>query len=66
MKCAQKSCQRTKNISAYGNWNVCQDVIKETSNNIHKKFPWKKVEVDFKDLLHIHEKLQKVKLWSIQ
>ena len=64
MKCVQKSCQRNKNIDVQsGLCNVCHDVVKETTdkfkNKEARKVITKKVEVDFADMVRMHQKLSK-------
>ena len=61
MKCNQKLCQRTKNLSSEGVCNVCADVIKENevkhSKIAKKAVKW--VEVDINQLVAAHKKLEK-------
>ena len=62
MKCKQKLCQLSKNLSASGNCNVCEDVAKEATNNhnrVDQNKPQKRVDVDFNKMIKIHEKLSK-------
>ena len=60
MKCSQKLCQRTKNISSSGNCNVCENVIetiKEKHETSNKKSNFEKVELDLKLMVDTHKKL---------
>ena len=61
MKCSQKLCQRTKNISPSGNCNVCENVIDELTKKHEETFPKKrkfeKVELDLNMMIDIHKKL---------
>ena len=61
MKFLQKSCQRNKNINVEnGLWNVCSEVIKDTTKRIDNKKATKvtkRVEEDFAEIVKMHEKL---------
>ena len=61
MKCSQKLCQRTKNISPSGNCNVCENVIdeltKKAKETLPKKRKFEKVELDLNMMIDIHKKL---------
>ena len=64
MKCLQKSCQRNKNIDVQsGLCNVCHDVVKDTTEKFKNKEAIKvikkKVEVNFADMVRMHQKLSK-------
>ena len=63
MKCSQKSCNRKSINVSSGFCNVCEEVVKDTTNkvkNIAKEgMMGKKVEIDFKKMLEVHEKLSK-------
>ena len=63
MKCSQKSCNRKSINVSSGFCNVCEEVVKDTTNkvkNIAKEgMMRKKVEIDFKKMLEVHEKLSK-------
>ena len=64
MKCQQKSCQRNKNINlTTGLCNVCEEVVQETTNKVKKKdqtkIMMKKVEIDYKEMVKMYEKLSK-------
>ena len=62
-KCAQKLCQRTKNLGSDGVCNVCQDVIKNTEAKhrivAEKRRFSKRVEIDIKQMVEVNEKLAK-------
>ena len=61
MKCSQKSCNRKCNNSSSGFCNVCEEVVKDTTEKVKKigkeSIMGKKVDIDFKKLLEIHERL---------
>ena len=65
MRCKQKSCKRNQNSNIpSGFCNVCDEVAKETTNDIKKKNDcnkpvMKKVNIDFKEMAKLHEKLSK-------
>ena len=63
MKCKQKTCKRNPN-TANGFCNVCDEVSKEAINNEKKKNEsckklLKKVEIDHKEMVKMHEKVRK-------
>ena len=61
MKCIQKLCQRTKNITSTGNYNVCDEVIKQNTEKrkrVDKQNKIiEKVEVDLTMKISTHKKL---------
>ena len=65
MKCKQKSCKRNQNINqTSGFCNVCHDVSQEATNDLDKKKEFnkqglKKVNMDHKEMIKMHEKLSK-------
>jgi hypothetical protein len=57
------ACQRTKNIKPSGLCNVCDDVVNVTTSKLSKQnrkkdFP-KKIEIDMKEMVKMHDKLRK-------
>ena len=65
MKCKQKSCKRNQNPNiTSGYCNVCDEVAKESIDNVKKKddsnkHAMKKVDIDYKEMVKLHEKLSK-------
>ena len=62
MKCKQRLCQRTKNLSSEGNCNVCEDAIEEVKKSFEKKHKKKNNEhvvIDMKLMMEAQEKLSK-------
>ena len=59
MKCAQKSCQRSKNIGVDGFCNVCNEVVLDATKKEKQKKEsnLKEVESSLKDLKNIYHKL---------
>ena len=60
MKCNQKLCHRTKNLSSCGICNVCEEVIKENDmkhQKLDKQKVLEKVNVDLKHMISTHKKL---------
>ena len=56
MKCTQKSCQRSKGILSSELCNVCNEVVVETTAKNNQKSPQlKKIDLNIKELLNIHE-----------
>ena len=65
MKCKQKSCKRNQNLNiTSGFCNICHEVSQEATNEIKKKEEssmegLKKVNIDYKEMIKMHEKLVK-------
>ena len=61
MKCKQKLCYRTKNISVSGNCAICDDVLLESIKEFDKQKQQisKNVEVDLELMVKTHEKLSR-------
>ena len=62
MKCKERLCQRSKNISLSGRCEVCENVIKEMNKKnetIKKQSNFEKVQLDFKVMVETHRKLLK-------
>ena len=65
MKCKQKSCKRNQNLNiTSGFCNVCHDVYLDATDNVQKKAEsnkqvLKKVELDHKEMIKLHEKLSR-------
>jgi hypothetical protein len=65
MKCKQKSCKRNQNSNiTSGYCNVCDEVAQEITDKIKKKddsnkHAMKKVDIDYKEMVKLHEKLSK-------
>ena len=65
MKCNQKSCTRNQNTNiTSGYCIVCDEVAKESIDNDKKKddsnkHAMKKVDIDYKEMVKLHEKLSK-------
>ena len=60
MKCKQRLCQRTKNLKQSGYCNVCDDLVEEMKQKhkaTEKPRTFQQVELDFKLLKDVHEKL---------
>ena len=62
MKCKQKLCARSKNLSTNGNCSVCEEVLENAriakdQTIKHKSVP--KIEVDLKQMIDVHGKLSK-------
>ena len=62
MKCKQKLCSRSKNLSPNGNCSVCEEVLENAriakdQTNKQKSVP--KIEVDLKQMIDVHGKLSK-------
>ena len=68
MRCKQKSCKRNQNANIpSGFCNVCEEVAKDTTNDINKKNDcnkqgMKKVKIDYKEMAKLYEKLSKGEL----
>ena len=65
MKCKQKSCKRNPNQSSTSGFcSVCEDVSKEATDNekkknVHCKQILNKVQIDYNEMVKMHEKLSK-------
>ena len=65
MKCKQKSCKRNPNQSSTSGFcNVCEDVSKEATDNekkknVHCKQMLNKVQIDYNEMVKMHDKLSK-------